>query len=133
MLNTDVIQNILSYSGDFRILKIKMDKSNIKYLFDNDKNICHYLHDKTSSTTATLGEGIYLTTVELLKDSNMNIENVFENLVQEYKKWNNHVSYEYFNFIIEMIIDDYNEFYLNDEYYYGGYWYDERWVLYDDE
>ena len=38
-LNMDVIQHILSYNDDLRILKIKMNKQNMKYLFENKLNI----------------------------------------------------------------------------------------------
>ena len=46
-----------------------------------------------------------------------------------YSKNNKIISYEYFEMIIKMIIDDYNECYLNDEFYYNGYWYDGEWTV----
>jgi len=134
---TEILHNILSYSNDVRILKIKMNKINIKYLFDIDRQICDYLYAKTSSFTPCLGEGLYLTIINILNDTTIKMENVFDNLLTHITTWNINIdfyNYDWFNSMLDIIINDYNEFYLNDYYYYDGYWHDENWILtYNDE
>ena len=137
MFCEELLHNILSYSNDLRILKIKMNKTNIKYLFDNDRNIYNYLFAKTSSTMARLGECIYLKTIEMLNDKSTKMEMIFDKLVVYFEKYSyttcyEYLSYEYYDVILNIIINDYNNYYLNDKYYYNGEgWYDEEW--YDEE
>ena len=40
----------------------------------------------------------------------------------------NKLDAEYFDFILDKIVHDYNDFFLNDEFYYDGYWHDEEWI-----
>ena len=63
MLNNYNKQHILSYGGNLRTLKNKMDKNNIKYLIENNE----YLY-KESTFTTTKWQGIYLCTVTLLNE-----------------------------------------------------------------
>jgi hypothetical protein len=129
MLNEDIVKNILTYSGNMRLLKIKMDKQNIKYLFETNSEIYDYLYRKTISFTSSFGEVLYLKIIALLNDKNIKMNDLFQELLQEipsetYKKY---VNENYVDFIINIIIDDYNNYYLVDEYYYDGYWFDEMW------
>ena len=125
MLPNELLVNIFEYSDDLRILKIQMDKKNIKYLFENIADLEYYLYEKTSSFTPCLGECIYLTTINLLSNKKMSIDNVFVELCKSYST----VDKKYVETtILNIIIDDYNNYYLDDKYYYGGYWYDENWV-----
>ena len=130
MLNEDIIKNILSYnSGNMRVLKIKMDKQNMKYLFETNSEIYDYLYRKTISFTSSLGEVLYLKIIALLNNKNIKMNDLFQELLQEipsetYKKY---VNENYVDFIINIIIDDYNNYYLVDEYYNDGYWFDEMW------
>jgi len=133
MLSIDVIHNILSYADELRVLKIQMDRKNMKYIFENDSAVYDYLVDKTSSTTPCLGEGVYLTTLKVLNCSEVHMDNVFTEVEQYFKRWNIIISYELFYSILGAIINDYNNYYLNDEYYYGGYWYDEEWHKYEEQ
>ena len=64
MLNNYDKQRILSYGGNLRTLKIKIDKNNIKYLIENNED----LYNKESTFTTTKWEGIYLCTVTLLNE-----------------------------------------------------------------
>jgi hypothetical protein len=130
-LPTEIIQNILSYSNDVRILKIKMKKTNIKYLFDIDKQICDYLYAKTHSFTPTWEEGLYLTLINILNDKSTKMENVYKNLITHIIKYNIHFeycNYELYDSMLDNIMNDYNDYYLNDYYYYHGYWYDGQWI-----
>lgn len=129
MLNEDIIKNILTYSGNMRLLKIKMDKQNMKYLFETNSEIYDYLYRKTISFTSSLGEVFYLKIIALLNNKNIKMNDLFQELLQEipsetYKKY---VNENYVDFIINIIIDDYNNYYLVDEYYNDGYWFDEIW------
>jgi len=129
-LPTEIIHNILSYNNDARILKIKMNKSNIKYLFDIDRQICDYLYAKTRSFTPCLNESLYLTLINILNDKSVEMKNVYNNLINNIIK--NNIHFEYFNYelydnMLDIVITDYNEFYLND-YYYNGYWCDCEWI-----
>jgi len=65
--------------------------------------------------------------INYLIDKKIPMESTFPKVEEYYKRcYNIDVTYELFSNIIKMIIDDYNNYYLNDEYYYGGYWYDEK-------
>lgn len=113
---TEIIQNILSYINDVRILKIKMNKTNIKYLFDIDRQLSDYLYAKTHSFTPSWEECLYLTLINILNDTSVQIENVYKNLIHHIMKHNIHFeycNYELYNDMLNMIINDYNEFYLH--------------------
>jgi hypothetical protein len=128
MLNEDIVKNILTYSGNMRLLKIKMDKQNIKYLFETNSEIYDYLYRKTISFTSSFGEVLYLKIIALLNDKNIKMNDLFQELLKEIPStYKQYVNENYIDFIINIIIDDYNNYYLVDEYYYDGYWFDEMW------
>lgn len=129
MLQSETIEN----SHELRDMKIKMDKQNMKYIFDNDKNVGDYLYSKISSFNTNFYEDIHLKIIEYLMDKKIPVESIFEKVEKHYKRYNIDVTYELFCNIIIMIIDDYNNYYLNDDYYYGGYWYDSNWCKYEEE
>jgi hypothetical protein len=131
MLSNDVIQTILLYNSDLRVIKIKMNRKNIKYLFDNDRDIYKYLSAMASTTNTCLGEGIYLNTLDYLNDKGLKMEMVIEKVIEYFNKYNITLSYDHIYGILNSIIHDYNNFYLNDDYYYNGYWDDGNW--YEDE
>jgi hypothetical protein len=127
-LPSDIICNILGYADEFRCMKIKMDNKNMEYIFENDKNIGKYLYSKISSFNTDIYEDIHLQIIDYLINKKIPMESTFEKVEKHYKSCHNfNVTYELFCNIIKMIIDDYNDYYLNDEYYYGGYWYDDEW------
>jgi hypothetical protein len=111
-------------------MKIKMDRKNMKYLFDNDRDIYKYLSAMASTTNTCLGEGIYLNTLYYLNDKGLKMEIVIEKVIEYFNKYNITLSNNDVSGILNSIIDDYNDFYLNDNYYYG-YWDDGKW--YKDE
>lgn len=124
MLNIDIIQHILSYNDDLRVLKIKMNKQNIKYLFENIKELYAYLWCMKGylEFTETKEENIYITIIELLSNKNYNMNEI-----------RNNVSYldydDLFEYYIAIIINNYNNYYLDDNYYYNGYWWKNYWLL----
>ena len=129
MLSDEILHTIFAYSGDLRILKIKMNKTNIKYLFDNDRDIYHYLYAKTETLTSYLGE-IYLKTLTVLRDKYLTMDMVFDEMMEYIKLYYSNpdsISQDYYNKIIDMIMEDYNTYYLDDKFYYNGYWEDECW------
>jgi hypothetical protein len=134
MLPINVINDILGFAGELRVMKIKMDKNNIKYIFENDKNVSQYLWCKTSSFDTNLYEDIHLKIIDYLTDKKIHMKSLFEKIEKHYKQsYNIDIKYQLFCNIIEMIIDDYNDYYLNDDYYYDGYWYDGKWYNYQEE
>jgi hypothetical protein len=132
-LPLDIIYNILGYADEFRCMKIKMNNKNMKYIFENDKNIGKYLYSKISSFNPNIYEDIHLKIIDYLINKKIPLETTFEKIEKQYNSYQNIVTYKLFYNIIKMIIDDYNDYYLNDDYYYGGYWYDEEWYKYKEE
>jgi hypothetical protein len=94
----------------------------------------HPLSCKTSSFDTNLYEVIHLKIINYLTDKKIPMKSLFEKIETHYKQsYNIDINYQLFCNIIEMIIDDYNDYYLNDEYYYDGYWYDGKWYNYPEE
>lgn len=123
---TSVFQ-ALSDAGDFRRLTVPMSIDNIKYLFDKDKNILHYLQSIHSSTRPCLGKGIYLMILQLLHDANISDLNmVFHTVVDFYRNHGITISHERFCEYVSMVVDHYNTYYLDDKYYIHGYRFDAK-------
>jgi len=126
-----VIQHILSYNDDMRILKIKMNQQNIKYLFESSRDIYHYLcmMEHHTSFPPTIEEQIYLDMIKLLKNKKYNMEEI-KNHILSVPKYNEHLldpEYYYrfnirnenwFNYFIAIIINNYHTYYLNDKFYF---------------
>ncbi len=110
----------MSSTSNTRTL-IQMNRDNIKELFKtNGSDIYNFLFKITQSYSVCSGEAILLGLLELLylnRFEESNIINIFNKVNVKYNK-------EYSNFLLDKIIDNYNNFYLVDKYYYG-YWYDE--------
>ena len=131
----DVIQHILSYNDDLRILKIKMNIQNIKYLFENIKELYAYLwcmkgyldfpNDNVKS--------IYVNIIKILSDKKYNIKEVKSHILSlpSYHNYLYNIDFDdLFKYFIDTIINSYNNYYLDDEYYYDGYWYkDYGWLF----
>ena len=98
-----------------------MDKNNIKELFQvNGFDISNFLTKMNQSYSVCTGEALYLKLVDLFnlnKFEESNIQDATNSLNTNYNS-------KYIDFLVEKIIDDYNNFYLDDKYYHG-YWYDE--------
>jgi hypothetical protein len=107
-----------------RDAKIKMDRQNMKYLFENIEELEDYLYKMASSFSPCTGEMIYLKTLEILKNKQIAMDNVFVEISKIYNK----LDAEYFDFILDKIVHDHNDFFMNDEFYYDGYWHDEEWI-----
>ena len=107
-----------------RDAKIKMDRQNMKYLFENIEELEDYLYKMASTFSPCTGEYIYLKTLEILKNKQIAMDNVFVEISKIYNK----LDAEYFDFILDKIVHDHNDFFMNDEFYYDGYWHDEEWI-----
>lgn len=130
--NRDVFVKILTYSNNLRFLKIVMNYKNIKYLFENDGNISIYLNKKMETLLPSLSEKIYLSMIECLKsDKNSTLESLYDKIVKDFN--DDDIDLEYCKKIIDKIVDDYNKLYLNDYYYYGGYWHEGTWIKCENE
>ena len=78
-LNMDVLQHILSYNDDgLRILKIKMNQQNMKYLFENSRDIYHYLWCMKASLKFPNKkiERIYVDILEHLSNKNYKMKEI---------------------------------------------------------
>ena len=125
-MDMDLVRNILSFAGEFRVLKIKMNKTNIKYLFEKDSNILSYLFNKTSTFSSCYGESVSLELLRILNDKTIKLDMISDTLKNIYN-----VSDSYYNMLLDILINDYNMYYLNDEYFYNGEWYDGGWYDHD--
>ena len=129
MLNEDIIRNILSYSGNMRILKIKMNIQNMKYLFETNYEMYDYLYKKRLTCYSSFGEILYLKLISLLHNKNIKMNDLYDNLMEEIKiqPYAKYTRKSDMDFIVNTIINDYNNYYLVDKYYYDGYWLDDIW------
>jgi len=128
-LNIDVIQHILSYNDDLRILNIKMNKQNIKYLFENINELYTYLWCmKGSLYLSNIKEKIYVEIIELLSNKNYTMEEI-SNYILSYYDYCLIDPPRWFEYFINTIINNYNNYYLNDKYYYDGYWYRDEFHI----
>jgi hypothetical protein len=107
-----------------RDAKITMERQNMKSLFENIEELEGYLYKMASTFSPCTGEHIYLKTLGLLKNKQIAMDDVFAEIGKIYNK----LDAEYFEFILDKIVHDYNDFFLNDEFYYNGYWHDEEWI-----
>lgn len=100
---------------------IQMNLDNIQELFQvNGLDISNFLTRMNQSNSVCTGEALYLKLVDLLnlnKFEESNIQDACNSLNTNYNS-------KYIDFLVEKIIDDYNNFYLDDKYYHG-YWHDE--------
>ena len=112
-----------------RLNKIKMTRDNLKDKFNEDKNIYPYIWQKNSSASVCFGELVFLEFINLLNNPGLTlIEAGHELTCICGPKVNDAYIYK----LIHGIINDYNNFYLNDDYYYNGYWCNEEWYSSDD-
>jgi hypothetical protein len=98
MLPNEIIHNILEYADKFRIMKIKMDNNNIKYIFENDKNVSNYLYSIIVSYSPTTYESIQLKTIDFLANEKIPMECIFS------KVETTHITYELFCNIIKNLL-----------------------------
>lgn len=126
--NSSNNEQIDSVPNDYsRSLKIKMNKQNMKYFFENNPEIHPYLYSKMSSFTTSSFESVYLDTIFILNNKTIDENMIFDEIMKIVHPSHN-FNEKYYNSIINRVIDDYNDFYLNDDYYYDGYWYDDEWI-----
>ena len=127
--NEEILNDMILIQRD---LKIEMTKENMKSLFDNvnGNDIADYLRNKAQTFTTCFGEGVHLTVIKFLNnEKNNDIGMVYNELNVFYSRYNQIIDNRFFEMIINMIINDYNNYYLNDEFYYCGYWYDGEWIV----
>ena len=129
MLNMDVIQHILSYNDDLRILKIKMNEQNMKYLFENIKELYTYLWcmKEFLDFSNNIAEGLYVNIIKLLSDKKYTMKEIRNRILSLPSYYNYYYDHDFFDYFIGIIINNYNNYYLDDKYYYNGYWYKNYW------
>jgi hypothetical protein len=107
-----------------RDAKITMNRQNMKSLFENIEELEGYLYKMASTFSPCTGEHIYLEILGLLKNKQIAMDAVFLEMRGFYKN----LDAEYFDFILDKIVHDHNDFFMNDDYYYDGYWQNEEWI-----
>lgn len=101
---------------------IPMNNYNIHEIFRiYGADIKEFLTRINQSYSVCTGEMLYLRILNLLSTNSFNENNLREICGSLEIPF----STEYIDFLCEKIINDYNNFYLVDE-YYNGYWYDEN-------
>ena len=134
------------YDGYPRILKTKMNIHNIKVLFENNRDIYNYLWmmEQNSYFPPNMEEQIYLDIIKFLPNKKSTIEEI-KNHILSIPKYNDYLldpdnEYHYyirhenwFKYFIAIIINNYHSYYLNNNYYFKGYWHDNAWIKDDDK
>jgi hypothetical protein len=129
-MNTNTENNEEQQSSQHRRdLKIVMTKDNLLELCNKDPEICDYIVKKNQSFDVCLHESMFMCFISFIDKNNhqlINLDMVLNEMERNFPKETD------FEWMFEMFIRDYNKFYLDDEYWYGGKWYDEYWYK-DDE
>ena len=133
------------YDGYPRIMKRKMNEQNIKDLFENNRDIYNYLWmiEKHYSFPPNIEAQIYLDIIKLLINKKCSMEKIKNNILSvptynehlldpEYHYQFNIINKNWFDYFIAIIINNYHTYYLDDNYYFKGYWYDKYWIEDDD-
>ena len=107
-----------------RDLKIVMIKDNLLELCNKDPEICNYIMKKNQSFDINFYEIMFMRFIGFIDKNNHQLINL-DMVVDEMKK--NFPKETVFEWMFTKFIQDYNKFYLDDEYWYGGKWYDEIW------
>ena len=106
MLPIEIIYTILEFSGDLRILKRKMTRENIFQI--KNKDIIDFIFDITDTPIRTgpyIYYPVYWDLLNGLREQRIvNKYNLSENILEK---------------IVNVFINDYNNYYLDDEYYYA--------------
>lgn len=97
----------------------RMNETNVLLLFKSSisDDIHHFLQKLARSSCLCLFEAVNWYFLELLHN------NEFENIEQiiSVLKFKYNVTDQYCLDVLKAIINDFNQYYLNDEFYYGGY------------
>ena len=113
-----------------RTMKLKMNIKNIKSICRYN-DVCSYLINKNQSFNVSTQEVILLEILRYLKDPEKDMNCIYSDIIKKFQKYFDECRSSDDKVILcylMKIIDDYNNFYLNDEFYYGGRWYDEEWI-----
>ena len=111
-LPTEIIYNILQYAGELRVLKRKMTKENVFQIINDDESIITFIYDIVDRPIRTGPPIYYFVYWNYLKTlSNNKIMNNY-NLPQNM-----------FDKLMNVFINDYNNYYLDDNYYIDIVWY----------
>jgi len=106
MLPIELIYNILEFSGDLRILKRKMTRENIFQI--KNKDIIDFIFDiidRPNRTGPYIYYPVYWDLLNGLREQRIVSKyNLSENILEK---------------IVNVFINDYNNYYLDDEYYYA--------------
>jgi len=100
--------------------------------------------EQHTSFPPNIEEQIYLDIIKFLNHKKYNMEEI-KNHILSVPKYNEHLlnpEYDYrfnirnenwFNYFIAIIINNYHMYYLDDKFYFKGYWYDNAWIKDDDK
>ena len=127
-LPQELIYTILQYAGELRVLQIKMTRENINRLINDDDNVIGFMHsivDRPIRTRPPIYYIVYWKYLSIIYGNNMITNNY--NLSQEtFDKLNYVLTTDYYlDKLMTVVINDYNNYYL-DDYYYNLCWMDGK-------
>ena len=121
-LPQELIYTILQYAGELRVLQIKMTRENMYRIINDDKrsngdddaiiNFAFNIVDRPMRTGATIGYSYYWNMLSVLK-AKSKCESVKYDIPHD-------ILYK----LEQIFINDYNQYYLDDEYYLYSIWMD---------
>ena len=107
------------------IRTMPMTRANMKDIFNQDPKLNSYLWHKNSTTSVCTYEAVQLRLSNMMDATppETTLEQITTVLKKIYK-----VDDSLIERVINETIDDYNNYYLNDSYYYNGYWTETGWI-----
>jgi len=115
-LSIELVYIILQYAGELRILKRKMTRQNMIQIIDDDSDnsITNFIHDIVDRPIRTCPPMGYLYYWDMLS-------NIMEKQKQKQKQKQEYISCDIPEHILDklitLFINDYNNYYLDDNYY----------------
>ena len=131
-LPNEIVYNILRYTGELRILKRKMTRENIFQIINDDINVIGFIYDIVDRPMRSRPPIYYLVYWTYLSTLSGNmIENHYKLPEETFDKLNYILTNHYYiDKLMTVFINDYNNYYLDDN-YYKLYWMDAK--CYDDD
>ena len=123
---TNITDNIIAYNQHLRVLKIEMTKDNMLDLCRKDTYICDYMTKKNQSFSVCIVESMFMRFIDYIDEKHpINLDIVVDEMRNKFPTQSQ--SFDYWMRFVEWFIRDYNEYYLNDDFWYDGQWSDGDW------
>lgn len=120
-LPNEIVYNILQYAGELRVLKRKMTRENIFQIINYDTTCFEFIYSIVDRPIRSGPPCYYNVYWHLLDElSNSKIYSYY-NIYNKCNKYN--LQQTVLDKLINVFINDYNNYYLDDD-YYNSLWYD---------